>query len=113
MLRAKGLPGWFCGEAVNAAVYVLNRCLMKSVDGMTTFEAWHGRKPVVHHLWTFGCIVYVRNTTLHLKKLEDHGRRMIFVGYKSGSKVYRAYDPIMKRVHVTRDVVFDEQAQWV
>jgi hypothetical protein len=35
---------------------------------------------------------------------------MIFVGYESGSKAYRAYDPIIKRVHVTRDVAFDEQA---
>jgi hypothetical protein len=54
--------------------------------------------------------VYVRNTTPHLKKLEDRGRKMIFVGYECGSKAYRAYDPITKRVHVTRDVVFDEQA---
>jgi hypothetical protein len=97
---------------VNTAVYVLNRCPTKSVDGMTPFEAWHGRKPVVHHLRTFGCIVYVRNTTLHVKKLEDHGRKIIFVCYESGSKAYHAYDPITKCVHVTRDVVFDEQAQW-
>jgi hypothetical protein len=112
MLKVKGLPGWFWGEAVNAAVYVLNRCPMKSVDDMTPFEAWHGRKPTVHHLRTFGCIVYVRNTTPHLKKLEDRGRKMIFIGYENGSKAYRAYDPIMKHVHVTRDVVFDEQTQW-
>jgi hypothetical protein len=112
MLKAKGLPRWFWGEAVNAAVYVLNRCPMKSVNGMTLFEAWHRRKPMVHHLRTFGCIVYVRNTTPHLKKLEDRGCKMIFVGYEGGSKVHRAYDPITKRVHVTRDVVFDEQAQW-
>jgi hypothetical protein len=65
---------------VNAIVYVLNRCPTKSVDGMTPFEAWHRRKPTVHHLRTFRCIVYVRNTMPHLKKLEDHGRKMIFVG---------------------------------
>jgi hypothetical protein len=112
MLKAKGLPRWFWGELVNAAVYVLNRCPTKSVDGITPLEAWHGRKPVVHHLRTFGCIVYVWNMTLHLKKQEDHGRMMIFIGYGRGSKVYHAYDPIMKRVHVTSDVVFHEQAQW-
>jgi hypothetical protein len=112
MLKAKGLPGWFWGEAVNTALYVQNRGPMKSIDGMTPFEAWHGRKPAVHHLKMFGCIMYVWNTTPHLKKLEDCGRKMIFVGYESSSKVYRAYDPIMKRVHVTRDVVFDDQAQW-
>jgi hypothetical protein len=85
---------------------------MKSVDGMTPFEAWHRRKTTVHHLRTFGCIVYVRNMMPHLKKLEDHGRNMIFVGYKNGSKAYCAYDPIMKHVHVTRGMVLNEQAQW-
>jgi hypothetical protein len=110
MLKANGQPGWFWGEAVNTALYVLNRCPTKSVDGMTPFEAWQGGKPAVHHLRTFECIVYVRNTTPHLKKLENRGLKMIFIGYESGSNAYRAYDPITKRVHVTRDVVFNEQA---
>ncbi|CAA6656454.1 unnamed protein product [Spirodela intermedia] len=70
-------------------------------------------KPAVHHLKVFGCIAYVLNTTPHLKKqLEDRGRKMIFIGYECGSKAYRAYDPTTRRVHVTRDVVFDENAQW-
>lgn len=112
MLKAKGLPGWFWGEAVATAIYILNRCPTKGVDGMTPFEAWHGRKPAVQHLKTFGCIVYVRNTTPHLKKLEDRGRKMIFVGYERGTKAYRAYDPVTRRVHVTRDVIFDEEGQW-
>jgi hypothetical protein len=66
MLKAKGLPRWFWSDAVNAAVYILNRCPTKSIDGMTPFKAWHGRKPTVHHVKTFGCIVYVRNKILHL-----------------------------------------------
>jgi hypothetical protein len=78
---------------VNVVVYVLNRCPTKSVDGMTPFEVWHGRKPAMHHLRTFMCIVYVRNTTPHLKKLEDCGHKIIFIGYESGSKAYHAYDP--------------------
>jgi hypothetical protein len=80
--------------------------------GMTPFEAWYGKKLAVHHLKTFGCIVYLRNTTPHLKKLEDHGRKMIFISYERGTKAYRAYDPVSRRVHITRDVVFDEEAQW-
>jgi hypothetical protein len=55
---------------------------------------------------------FMKIDTPHLKKLEDRGCKIIFIGYESGSKVYHAYDPITKRVHVTRDVVFDEQAQW-
>ncbi|KAK2630796.1 hypothetical protein QOZ80_UnG0725510 [Eleusine coracana subsp. coracana] len=112
MLKAKGLPGWFWSEAVNTAVYVVNRSPIKSVEGRTLFKAWYGKKPTVHHLRTFGCIVYVRNTVPHLKKLEDRGRKMIFVGYEKGTKAYRAYDLVTKKVHITRDVVFDEQDQW-
>jgi hypothetical protein len=70
MLKAKWLPNWFWGEAVLTAVYVLNRSLTKSVEGMTPFEAWYGKKPSVHRLRTFGCIVYVKNMTPLLKKLE-------------------------------------------
>jgi hypothetical protein len=58
MLKAKGLPRLFWGEAVSTTVYMQNRCLMKSVDNMTSFEVWHGKKPMVHHLRMFGCIVY-------------------------------------------------------
>lgn len=78
---------------------------------MTSFKAWHGKKEAVHHLRKFGCIIYVRNTMSHLKKLDDRSRKMIFIGYERVSKAYHAYDPIVKCVHVTRDVVFNEQAQ--
>lgn len=37
---------------------------------------------------------------------------MIFVGYEPGSKAYRAYDSATRRVHISRDIVFDEAAQW-
>ena len=55
---------------------------------MTPFEAWHGKKQAVHHLKTYDCIVYVWNTKPHLQKLEDCGRKMIFIGYERGSKAF-------------------------
>jgi hypothetical protein len=79
-------------------VYILNRTPTKSVEGATPFEMWYGKKPTVQHLRTFGCIVYVRNTTPHLSKLKDRGRKMIFIGYEQGTKGYRVYDPVEKKV---------------
>jgi hypothetical protein len=73
---------------------------------------WRGTKLAVHHLRMFGCIVYIQNMMSYLKKLEDSGRKMIFISYESGSKAYRMCDPIRKRAHVTRDVVFNKQDQW-
>jgi hypothetical protein len=47
-----------------------------------------------------------------LKKLDDCRKPMVFVGYEPGSMAYRVYDPTSCRVHVSRDVIFDEGARW-
>ncbi|WVZ71925.1 hypothetical protein U9M48_020454 [Paspalum notatum var. saurae] len=112
MLKAKKMPAEFWGEAVNTAVFILNRAPTKSLKGMTPFEAWHGRKPDVSFMRTFGCIGHVKNVKPHLGKLEDRSTPMVFLGYEQGSKAYRLYDPRAERVHISRDVVFDEGASW-
>jgi hypothetical protein len=47
-----------------------------------------------------------------LQKLEDRSKAMIFVGYEPGFATYICYDPHTKRVHISRDVVFDKYASW-
>ena len=59
MLKAKKMPAEFWGEAVTTAVFILNRAPTKALKGKTPFEAWHGRKPNVSFLRTFGCIGHV------------------------------------------------------
>jgi hypothetical protein len=66
----------------------------------------------VQHLRTFRCLVHVKDTTPNLKKLDDQSWPMVFISYEPGSKAYRSYDPVLKKVIVSRDVMFDEQAQW-
>ena len=110
MLKASELSGTFWGEAVNTAVYILSRTTMKGTGGKTPYELWNGSTPAVHHLRTFGCVAHVKNTGPHMKKLDDRSRPMIFVGYKPGSKAYRVYDPTTRRIHISRDVVIDEEA---
>ncbi|WVZ97328.1 hypothetical protein U9M48_042876 [Paspalum notatum var. saurae] len=112
MIKAKGLPGTFWGEAVNTAVYILNRTTTKGTGGKTPYELWNGTTPAVHHLRTFGCVAHVKNIGPNVKKLDDRSKPMIFVGYESGSKVYRVYDPSARRLHISRDVIFDEEARW-
>ena len=112
MLKAKGLPGKFWGEAVTTAVYLLNRSSSKSMGGKTPYELWTGSVPGVQHLRTFGYVAHMKVTTPNLKKLDDRSRRTIFVGYEPGSKAYRVYDPVSQRVHVSRDLVFEEAVQW-
>jgi hypothetical protein len=94
------------------AVYLLNRSPTRSLEGKTPYEAWHDKKPGVHHLRTFGCVVYMKVTHPHLTKLDDRGKKEVFIGYKAGTKGYRVFDTVEGRVHVSRDVVFDEGIFW-
>jgi hypothetical protein len=112
LLKGRQVPAEFWGEAVVTAVYLLNRAPTKSLAGRTPYEAWHGVKPSVAHLRTFECIVHVKTVKPHLRKLEDRSTKMVLLGYEQGTKAYRVYDPTARRVHVARDVVFDEAASW-
>jgi hypothetical protein len=82
------------------------------LGGKTPYELWIGSKPAVSHLRTFGCVAHVKVTKPNLKKLDDRSRPMIFVRYEPGLAAYRCYDPKTRSVHVSRDVIFDEQAVW-
>jgi hypothetical protein len=112
ILMAKALPSFFWGEAVHTAVHLLNRAPTWALDGKTPFEAWYGECPAVHYLRTFGCVPHIKTTKPGLQKLDDRSTPTIFVGYESGSKAYRCYDPSTKRVVISRDVIFDEAVRW-
>jgi hypothetical protein len=88
MMKAKGLSGYFSGEAITTTVYLFNRSLTRSMEGMIPYEAWFGRKPSLSHLRTFRCIMYVKNTKPNLKKLDDRSMKIVFVGYEAGSKAF-------------------------
>ena len=89
------------------AVHLLNRAPTKALQGMTPYEAWHGKVPQVKHLRTFGCVAYTKDLS-QLKKLDDRSCPGIFIGYADGAKAYRVLDPETQRVRVSRDVVFDK-----
>jgi hypothetical protein len=92
---------------VVTAVYILNRSPTKALNNRTSYEAWHGHKPVVSHLRVFGCLVF--GTELgHIGKLDDRSTSGVFIGYADGSKAYRILDPRTQHVRTTHNVVFDE-----
>jgi hypothetical protein len=95
---------------VTTAVYLLNRAPTKSLDDETPFEAWHMRKPAVSYLRTFGCLGYVKDTRPGLRKLDDRSTPMVFISYEDGSKAHRMLKPRSQRIHISRDIVFDEDA---
>jgi transposase InsO family protein len=112
MLKSKNLPKEFWAEAVNCAVYLRNRCPTASVEDMTPHETWYGRKPSVSHFKVFGSVAYAHIPDQKRVKLDDKSVKLIFVGYDSKSKAYKLYDPISKKIHISRDVQVDEESMW-
>ena len=111
LLKQRGMPAVFWGEAVVTAVYILNRSPTKALNGMTPYEAWHGRKPAVSHLRVFGCLAFTKELG-HISKLDDRSTPGVFIGYAEGSKAYRILDPGTLCVRTTHDVVFDDGREW-
>jgi hypothetical protein len=72
-------------------------CEVQALISKTPFEAWHGKKLSVSHLRFFGCVAHVKLVGPGLNKLADRSSKMVFIGYESGSKGYRLFDPTKYR----------------
>jgi transposase InsO family protein len=103
LLKQRAMPTLFWGEAVTTAIFLLNRAPTK---------AYNGRKSAVGFLRTFGCLSFVKDKRSGLKKLYDRSALMVFNGYSKGAKAYRLFDPAIKWVHTSRDIIFDESRRW-
>lgn len=84
--------------------------LLKECKGITPEEAWSRRKPCGSHLRIFGSICFSHIPHGKRGKLEDKSEKCILVGYSENSKAYKLYNPINKRIIISRDVIFDEKA---
>ena len=79
---------------------------------MTPEEAWNGRKPSVNHFRIFGCIAYAHIPDQKRKKLDDKGEKYIFLSVSEMSKAYKLYNPITKKIVISRDIIFYEGSFW-
>ncbi|CAL9006850.1 unnamed protein product [Prunus brigantina] len=112
MLHEKGVPYEFWAEAINTAVYLLNRCPTKALNKVTPFEAYTGRKPGIAHLKIFGSPCHVLIPLALRHKLEENSHKCIFVCYGLCEKGYRLFDPSNRKIILSRDVQFDENGLW-
>ncbi|KAJ9509938.1 hypothetical protein QJQ45_011461 [Haematococcus lacustris] len=103
---ASGAPKHLCGEAIRAAAHLHNISPVAEKP-CTPFEAAFGSKPDIAHLRVWGCPAYVHDPAPD-GKLASRSIKGLFVGYEPGGKAYRVWAE--GRIHVSKSVVFDEQA---
>nr|KYP44586.1 Retrovirus-related Pol polyprotein from transposon TNT 1-94 [Cajanus cajan] len=112
VLGEKGVPKAFWPEAVMWAVHVLNRSPTLAVKDITPEEAWSGIKPSVSYFRIFGCIGYAYVHNQQRSKLDDKSTKCVLLGVSEESKAYKLYDPVKKKILISRDVKFQEDAAW-
>jgi hypothetical protein len=112
LLKEKCLSNIFWAEAVACSFYLLNRSPTTSLQMKVPQEAWSGTKLNVAHLRTFGCIAYAHIPSELRKKLDDRSEKCIFTGYSETSKAYMLYNPLTKKLILSRDVQFLENQFW-
>ena len=106
MLSNKNFPKTFWPEAMNWTIYVLNRCPTLAIKNVTPKGAWSGVKPLVDHFQVFGYIAHVHVLEERRTKLDNRSITCVLLGVSKESKGYKLFNPIAKRVVVSRNVNF-------
>jgi len=79
------------------------------LGGKVAKEVWTENALDFGHLQIFGCPAYVHVPGDERSKLDVKPKKCIFLGYKKAVKDYKFWDPVDKKVVISRDDVFDEQ----
>lgn len=108
MMCGAGVPKYLWAEAVNTAIYLLNRTPTTQTPNSTPYSLWFGKKPSLNHIRTFGCEAYMLVPHQKRTKLEPKSKKLILVGYENNSENYRLFDVSTKKITVSRNVIFNE-----
>ena len=108
MLHFHSLPLTLWAEAINTAVYLLNRTINTQVGMVTPYELWFHRKPSITHYCTFGTVAYIFTDKALRTKFQPKGHMVIFVGYSTTSKGWRFWNLVTNLVSEDSDMIFDE-----
>lgn len=96
---------------MSTANFIQNRVITRATN-VTPYERWNGVKPSISEFHIFGskCFVYV--PTEKIRKLDNTGIKMFFLGYDENSKAFCCYNPETKKVVISRDVRFSDSKRF-
>lgn len=106
MLQAKQLPNRLWAEAVNTAVYVLNRTGTSSLPNQTPYQVWLQKNPDVRSFHAFGSVVFVHVPKEKRQKWDAKSVQGVFVGYGSNTKAFRVWYKQTDKIVNACDVMF-------
>src|ERR1700692_1621543 len=78
-----------------------------ALNGETPYFYWKKKKPNISYFHVFGCLAYVLIPKHKRKALQPHSKKYIFVGYPDGTKAWRFWDPVDRKMIISSHAVFD------
>jgi hypothetical protein len=99
----------FWAEAANTACYLINRFSSIPLNKKTPIEVWSGTPVDYSLLKVFGCTTYAH---VDNGKLEPRAIKCLFLGYGSGVKGYKLWNPETRKTFMSRSVVFNESVMF-
>ena len=109
MIHSKNLNVNLWAEAVNTAVYIINRTYINDNNGKSPYEIWFNEVPDISYFLVFGSYVYCHVPKVKRQKWDSKSRKGIFVGYGEYTKGYRVFFPDTFKVEIHRDVIFSNE----
>lgn len=101
------LKKFFWSEAVQTAVYLINRSPTSSLDGKLPAALRYEMKPDIGKLKVFGCIAYLRlPKELISGKFDSRSPKCYFIGYCPNG--YKFWSLEERKIVFGRDAIFDE-----
>ena len=61
------------------------------------------------HLRIFDCVAYSHVPKQTRRKIDERSEKCIFIGYNEHAKAYKLYNPVTKKLIISRDVEFKEE----
>jgi hypothetical protein len=109
MLSNSGLSRKFWVEAASTACHLINCSPSTAIGKKTPIEVWSGSPYDYSQLRVFGCTAYAH---VDNDKLEPRAIKCIFLGYESGVKAYKLWNPKTHKAFYSRNVVFNESVMF-
>ncbi|PKU60934.1 Retrovirus-related Pol polyprotein from transposon TNT 1-94 [Dendrobium catenatum] len=110
LLHTASMPLSYWPEAINTAVYIINRLPSPTTNNIPPLKLMFNITPEYSHLRTFGCECFPLLPPHTRTKLHPNSVSCIFIGYSDTQKGYRCLNKNTNRIYTSRHVQFSEDS---
>ena len=97
------------GDCILTAVFIINIIPTPRLKDKFPYEVLTKKKVDYDGLKVFGCLAYCSTSPKNRHKFQPRSKPCVFLGYPSGYKGYRLLDLESNKVHMSRNVTFNEE----